>query len=220
MKKTRLSDTSRNALSNLDRLQFATCEQLRYWVDVSQPTMSITLSKLASSDYVKVDKSIKPFIYSLTQSGRRAIGTKAPKKAFYSTSVMRHTCHRNQAEIVLRGVYERMTFQSRKVWFKKGLNPAHGEHGAKDLNGYTLVLLDDYLMDSYRIGHSWTRPHAANERYWADSQIRHWRDVVDRYLVVTTDEGQRERHLSFIEKSQLSDTVNILHVEPLWENVC
>jgi len=220
MKANHLRPVAREVLTTLDRLQFATMDQLVYWVQIKQPAMSKTLRQLCDGGQVSVDRALRPHIYSLTNVGRRAIASKAPKKIVRSAAVMRHICHRNQSEMMLRQRYERMTFQSRTAWFKYGLNPAHGEHGAKDVDGYTLVLLDDYLMDSSRIAHSWTRPHAANDRYWSHPQIRHWRDVVNRFVVVSTDEGQCERHQGYIEKKGLDDSVRVLHVEPLWENIC
>ena len=212
--------TSRRVLTTLDRLQFATADQLIYWIDVSQSTVSNTLSALCDANYVCVDKVVKPYIYSLTLAGRRAINSAAPKKAFYSAAVKRHSCHRNQIEIVLRKRYQKLTFQPRKTWLKYGLNPAFGEHGAKDVDVFTLILLDDYLMDSVRIPHSWTRPHTANVRYWQHPQIRHWQDVVSRFVVVCTDEVQQKRHRTYLNTTQLNTPVDVMFVKPLWENVC
>jgi len=214
-----LSETQRDLLTVLARLRFATVSQLVYWVAPLQPTVTKTLKRLEGYGFVAVERSCRPHIFSATSLGLRTVGLKdAAKKGFISWSVMAHHCHRNAAEIRLREHFRDFTFQSRRSLYAMGLSPAHGEHYGQNGQGEgALVLLDDYLMQSERIGHAWIRPHTPNTRYYdlTTGCVKRWRDVASSYVLAVTDRIQYETHKAYVQKHRL-DTA-LLYVEGLWQ---
>lgn len=214
-----LSTNQRALLAVLSRLQFATLEQLVYWLEPKQPTITKTLKRLTANGLVNVERSCRPHIYFATVTGLRAAGLPMPgSRRRPSWSVMAHHCHRNAAEIRLREHYRNFTFQPRQTLYAMGLSPAHGEHYGQDQDGQgALVLLDDYLMQSERIPHAWTRAHTPNTRHYdlATGRVRHWCDVTQRYILAVTDRIQYERHKAYIRQHRL-DTA-LLFVAGLWQ---
>lgn len=214
-----LSITQRALLDVLGRLQYATLHQLVYWLTPQQPTVTKTLQRLEAARLVSVERSCRPNIYSATLTGLRVANLPMPvSRRCPSWSVMAHHCHRNAAEIRLREHYPEFYFQPRHDLYALGLSPAHGEHFGKDGDGHSaLVLLDDYLMQSERIGHAWTRPHTPNTRYYdlGTGRVRHWRDIAQRYILAVTDRIQYERHKTYIHQHRL-DTA-LLFVAGLWQ---
>lgn len=208
-----LSETDFQILETLSRLHYATTHQLVYWLKPQRAALTKAASTLARCQLINIDKTQRPYILSLTRQGRRVLGLKDHNRRYVSWSVMAHQCHRNEVEIRLRDTFAGFTFQSREYCYKKGLNPAHGEHAAKDKqNHFYFLLLDDYLMGSERITHAWLRQHTPRQHWPGD--VRHWSDVADQYIVTTTSIPQLVLHRAYALKHQIN--AQVICVDPLW----
>ncbi len=188
-------------LNILGRVMYATPRQLEQW-GIPQYTISRTLPRLSTLGLVSVVNDTRPQVVCLTHKGGAVVDRPLPSgKSYTSWPVIAHRCYRNAVELMLRKEIPRFTFFSRKYAFAQGLNPSRGEHGGSDEPGNIfLVLIDDYLMAPRRIAHCWTRPHAPNPRYYAETASVRWRDVATRLIVVATDHHQVGRHEAFIAK--------------------
>jgi hypothetical protein len=204
-------------LEQLARVQYATHAQLAYWCGVQTPAISKAVKVLLESGLVDGELTARPSILRLTQTAGRILQVPMPSGCYHSSwSVMAHACHRNAAGEILASENQGFRFLPRLTMLKQGLNPGHGDHGAVDDSGTSwYVLLDDYMMGSDRIKRSWTRRHTPTLKYWPDHTGRAWSEVVQRFLVVTTDADQAARHRKWILRDQLPADVMI--IKPLWK---
>jgi hypothetical protein len=203
-------------LDTVAAVQFVTAEQLEYFCNDYQPNISRALRDMLDTKWLDAQINAKPRIYYLTLAGARMIGATLPAgKRYASWSVMAHACHFTEAVRMLEGKKGGFRPVTRLELLKQGFNPAFGEHAGIDAAGETVfLLLDDYLMGSDRIKHSWERRHTPNMKYFPDHTGARWCDVAHRYVLVTTDEGQADRHRRMIQKEALPADVDL--IKPLW----
>ena len=204
-------------LEQLAQLQYATPPQLKRLCGSQQPDISRAVTALTEAGLIDGSLQTRPMILHLTSLGAKLLNVSLPAgKRHASWSVMAHACHLNELQQMMVNQHAGFRFLSRVELLKQGLHPAFGEHGAFDGKGRSwFVLLDDYLMTSDRITRSWTRRHAPNQKHWHDPTGRAWRDVVQRFLVVATDEEHAARHRQWIVESELPAEVMLL--KSLWK---
>lgn len=214
MKPSNLSPLQHRILEKLSVLHFATPTQLGELCGGAQPNVSVALTALFNAGLIEGELFAKPRIYYISRAGANLLGVSPPSgRRLPSWSVMSHACHRNQ--VATAGISSGFCFLSRVALLKQGFNPGHGEHAASDDAGTAwFVLLDDFMMGSDRIARAWTRRHSPNKKYWPDPMGRTWREVVQKFLVVTTDEKQAARHRARILRDQLP--AEVLTIKPLW----
>ena len=215
----RLNDVDRCLLKSLARVKFATRTQLAHWCGVHPSSASKRLIRMESANMITSDDHQQPTIWSIKHSAAALMLTSMPaggRRA--SWSVMAHTCHRNAVEILLgaENATQGFRFLERQFFWRRGLNPAHGENGGvdQDKRAY-LVLLDDYLMKPDRIGHTWARAHKPPRQYFDGHRNITWSEIVNHYLVVTTDEVRAEQHAAWIERHTIP--ARVLTIKPLWD---
>lgn len=211
-----LNDLQHGILDTLGRVNYATAGQFAHWHQVSVSAISRVLAKLIDAGLVRCEDNSSPSIWRLSFRGASVIRTPLPAGRRYpSWSVMAHGCHRNATEIALQSRFPEFGFLSRLALMKQGFNPAHGEHAGVDTRGTsTFVLLDDYLMQPERIAHSWGRRHTPNRKYWPDPAGRVWGEVMQRFIIVSTDPLHLNNHREFLAEHPLP--ADLLYVEALW----
>jgi hypothetical protein len=130
---------------------------------------------------------------------------------------MAHACHWSEVQTLMAKSHPGFRGLSRETLLKHGLCPGFGEHGAVDETGQAwLVVLDDYLMGSDRLTRAWTRRHAPSQRHWPDAAGRMWGEVVNQFLVVSTDEANAGRHRAWVMKHGLP--AEVVYLSPLWKS--
>ena len=204
-------------LEQLARVQYATRPQLAYWCGVTVQAISTSAQGLFEQSLIDGSLFSRPMIWGLTHAGGKVLDISMPSGGRASSwSVMAHACHLNAIEITFAKQHPGFRIVSRKALLKRGLNPAFGEHAAVDASGNTwFVLLDDYMMPSYRIARSWMRRHTPNLKYWPDHTGRAWSEVAHLFLVVSTDTRQAERHITWIEKKGIP--AHVSSIQALWK---
>jgi hypothetical protein len=204
-------------LAQLGQLQFATPEQLAKLCGAKASNVSVACKELLNSGLIDGSLLTRPMILGLTPAGGRMLGVPLPSGRRHSSwSVMAHACHLNAAGNALALTHKGFCFLPRLTLLKQGFNPGHGEHGATDDSGTAwFVLLDDYMMGSDRIARAWTRRHTPNAKYWPDPTGRAWCEVVQKFLVVCTNEEHAARHRAWIQKARLP--ADVVTIKPLWK---
>lgn len=212
-----MSKLQQLVLERLADVQYATNAQLARWCNVQAPAILKSVQQLIAEDLIDGSLRTRPMILHLTYAGGQFLNKPQPYgRRHASWSVMAHACHLNAAQEVMIKSRPGFSFLSRETLFKQGLNPAFGEHGAIDDEGKAwFVLLDDYLMTSDRITRSWTRRHTPNLKYWPDHTGQVWRDLVNRFLIVCTDEQHAARHRKWILKNGIP--AEVMQITPLWK---
>lgn len=216
MKPSALNGVQREVLATLAAVHCATLSQLAHLSRKQQTHVSTAAQALAELGLIEIETLSKPRIYRIAYAGCATLGIPAPSGRRLPTfAVMAHHCHRNEVAIAMAKAVPGFRFLSRLELLKKGFNPGTGEHGADDDSGTAwFVLIDDYLMGSERIARAWRRRHTPNPKYWPDKTGRVWGEVVKRFLVVTTDEGQADRHRARILRERLP--AEVMLIKPLW----
>lgn len=207
----------KRVLQALARAQFATQAQLARLTDAQPSHTSTAINALLDVGLVDGTLTTRPAVLHLTSAGARLAGVVMPSgRRQASWSVMAHACHLTEAAASLAASNPGFRFLSRLELLRQGFNPGHGEHGAIDASGTAwFVLLDDYQMGSDRIARAWSRRHRPNPKHWPDPTGKTWREVVQRFLVVTTDPDQAERHQLAIDAAHLP--ADLLVIEALWK---
>lgn len=217
MKQIAFLQPHKRILEQLTKIKFATPEQLSRLCNSKPQNISTAVNELINADLLGGSLLSRPMILHLTPAGYRRMGEPMPSGRRHSSwSVMAHACHVNAVAEILATENKGFRFLSRLALLKQGFNPGHGEHGATCDSGTSwFVLLDDYFMGSDRIKRSWTRRHTPNLKYWPDYTGHAWREVVQRFLVVTTDTDHAARHQKVILKERLP--AKVLLIKPLWK---
>lgn len=205
-------------LELLGQRQYATSAQLMLLCGVQAPAISKAVHALLNAGLIDGHLLARPMILHLSRLGARLLNVSLPAGNFQASwSVMAHACHLTELQQMMAENYPGFRFLTRQQLLKQGFNPAFGEHGGIDDAGTSwFVLLDDYLMTSDRITRSWTRRHTPNKKYWPDPTGRAFRDVAQRFLVVSTDEQHAQRHRAWILKSRLP--AEVMQLAPLWKS--
>lgn len=205
-------------MATLAQKQFAVPAQLALWCGVQQSSLSDALNSLSAMRLVETGADTKPAIWRLTHAGGARLRVPMPSGRRHSSwSVMQNAVHRNAAEILLAQEHPGFHFLTRLQLYKKGFNPSHGEYAGVDEKGTTwLVLVDDYMMESGRIAHHWTRIHRPPRKYWPDVG-RQWLTIANRYTVYTTSVEHQQRHEDFIRTTTLP--VDVHYLKPLWRGI-
>lgn len=203
-------------LQHLGRMRFAAAHQLAYWCQVHLTTITRRLNILLSEGLVSGHRHSRPAIWYLSYGGAKVIQQPMPaERRLASWSVMAHACHTNETELALRQRHTEFKFMDRFSLLRQGFNPAHGEHAGVDMNKVSyFVLIDDYAMTSDRIEHSWTRRHVPQQKYWPDPAGRTWHEVVNKYVVVTTDSYRAPLHQTYVAKNHLP--ADVMTIKGLW----
>lgn len=217
LKPATLKPLQGRVLGQLAAVQCATLDQLCNFCGSQKPHISTAAAALVEMGLVEVEQFVRPRILRISRQGCQLLGVPAPAgQRLPSWSVMAHACHLNELALVMAKAVPGFRFASRLSLLKQGFNPGHGEHAAVDGSGMSwFVLLDDFLMGSDRIARAWRRRHTPNAKYWPDPTGRAWGEVMQRFLVVTTDEGQAERHRARIARDQLP--AEVMTIKPLWK---
>ncbi len=217
MRQATLTKLQSQLLEKLGAVHFATQAQLCAWTGQARSNVSVALTALFNLEFISGELLASPRIFYIARGGCDFLGIPPPSgRRLPSWSVMAHACHRNAVAFAMAESDPGFTFLSRLALLKQGFNPGHGEHCAVGSDGTTwFVLLDDFLMGSDRIARAWTRRHSPNPKYWRDPTGRVWRDVAHKYLVVTTDEKQAERHRARIERDRTP--AEVMTIKPLWK---
>jgi hypothetical protein len=204
-------------MEQLHLVNYATNLQLAKLCNSYPSNISNAIKALLNVGYIDGSLLTRPMILHLTATGARYLKKPLPAgRRHASWSDMAHACHLNEIREILFLEQKGFRFLIRQDLLKHGLNSAHGEHLGIDGAGKNwLVLLDDYGMASDRIKRSWVRKHTPVLKYWPDYTGRTWKDVVQRFLVVTTDKDQANRHLEYILENKLPADVKI--IKPLWK---
>lgn len=205
-------------LQNLSRVRFATRSQLAYWCVEHVSNISNRLILLEKAKIVTGETHTRPTIWSITPLGASLMLTSPPSGGRRSSwTVMSHVCHRNAVEILLAAEKESAGFHflDHQYLVTRGLNPAFGEHCGTDNEGRIyLVLIDDYLMKSSRIAHTWNRVHHPPRKYFSGNRVFTWPQFVNYFIVATTDELRAEKHQAWIEKNVIP--ARVIVIKPLW----
>ena len=212
-----LSDLQQRILERLADVRFSTNIQLANWCKVQAPAITKAVQRLTDFGLVEGSLTSRPMILHLSYAGGQILNKPQPyDRRYASWSVMAHACHANAVQEMMLQEHPGFRFLSRKELLKQGFNPGHGEHVAIDDAGITwIVLLDDFMMGSDRINRAWTRRHTPNMKYWPDPTGRKWCDVVQRFLVVSTDDQHAERHHNWILNHRLP--AEVMRLTPLWK---
>jgi hypothetical protein len=212
-----LPDLQHRILERLADVRFSTNAQLASWCKVQSPAITKAVQRLSDFGLVEGSLTTRPMILHLSYAGGQILNKPQPyDRRYTSWSVMAHACHANAVQEMMLEKHHGFRFLSREDLFKHGFNPGHGEHGAVDDTGIAwFVLLDDFLMGSDRIARAWTRRHTPNLKYWPDHTGRAWCEVVQRFLVVCTDEKHALRHRKWILKNKLP--AEVMQLSPLWK---
>jgi len=210
-----LNKAQNAVLEGLTRLDFATVNQLQYWSGLTLAPIRKALVPLQEAKFIDAVKGIRPHIWFLTRAGARVMGEALPSGGRQpSWSVISHTCHRNQVEILLRQAGSDFKFLDKKSLLTFGLNPSFGEHGGLLDGKLAFVLLDDYLMGSNRIHRAAWRFHVTNPRYCDLNVALTWNRVYKRFLVATTDKRQEKKHARWIKRNH--SHAELMYFPPLW----
>jgi len=216
--KRALNATENCILNSLAQKQFAVPAQLAVWCGVAQQNISIALKTLDAMRLIETGAMTKPAVWRLTHAGGARMRSPMPSGRRHSSwSVMQNAVHRNAAEILLAQDHPGFHFLTRLQLYKKGFNPSHGEYAGIDDKGTTwLVLIDDFMMESKRIAHHWTRMHRPPRKYWPDVG-RRWSNIANKYMVFTTSSEHQERHDDFVNTTTLP--VDVYYLKPLWKGI-
>lgn len=200
------------------RLFFCTMEHIQYWAgDNRHPSRVYEMvNVLVDAGLIEKNKTMQPYIYSLTRQGYRFANLKAPTGSRYrSWSAITHRCYANTAEIRLRSRYPQFQWLSHPAIQSLGLFPAFGEHFGRDGNNTVFCLVDDYNMDSSRISHALTRNHKPSKRFFDFSYaIPKWPDVASLVAVATISESQADAHKDYMKKHGIKAAM--IRLEQLW----
>ena len=214
----KLSERDSCLIQTLARLKFATREQLAYWCSIPSITVFRRLTYLQSAKLIDSDANHRPTIWTVKNLAASVMLTSLPSGGRRSSwSVMAHACHRNAVEILLNEAKDSKGFRflDRQFFWKRGLNPGHGEHGGiDDAKRAYLVLLDDYLMKPERISHTWERPHHPPRKFISGNRSVSWSKIVNHYIVATTDEFRAAQHAAWIERHEIP--ARVITIKPLW----
>lgn len=212
------SVTEEKLLATLARVQFATADQLAYWCGVRKQNIAVPIQRLQHHGLIEPGADTRPQIWLLTLAGAARLHVPMPSGRRHSSwSVMQNAAHRNAVEILLSRDHPGFYFLTRLRLYKEGFNPSHGEYAGVEADGTTwLVLVDDYMMESRRIEHHWTREHRPPRKYWPEVG-RRWFNIANRFAVFTTSAGHLERHRDFVETTTLP--VDVHYLKPLWRTV-
>jgi len=201
---TTLRPNDRRVLELVGRVRFCTQDQISRYLDMSRALVTRHLSQLEKGGLVDRDSNIRPHIFWLTTKGARVMDIKlSGAKRMHSYHVRRHYCHRNEFELQSLEHNPHFKYLSRNELLAHGLYPSHAEHAAAEqLLDYSLILIDDYLMNSDRILVSWTRQHLKNSRSkaLAGKPVRRWYNVTNRLTVVSTDSINLQKHKRYCDK--------------------
>lgn len=213
-----LSNIENQILDRLAEVNYSTSKQLVRWLNVQASHISQCIKKLVALNLVDGNFITRPMILHLTQAAGRLLNVPQPyDRRHASWSVMAHACHLNEVQALMLEKHAGFRFLSRETLYKQGFNPGFGEHCAVDDSGTTwFVILDDYLMGSDRIKRSWTRRHTPNTKYWPDHTGRAWCEVVNRFVVICTDESHALKHQKYITMAGLP--AEVIQIKPLWRN--
>lgn len=215
-------DLDNRIMLELARVKYATCEQLSFYCCAPRRTVHYHLVRLQKAGLILFALSSPvrgtTSVWSITYRCATAMHTKLPSGGRRSNwPVIKQACHRNEVEIMLASKPETKGFHfvlERQLFWKNGLNPAFGEHGAKDdAHKSYFVLIDDYFMKSNRIGHAWERRHRPPRKYFRD-RGRLWSNTVNVFYVVTTDSKRANLHTAWIKKHAIP--ASVLMIKPLW----
>ena len=219
MRGVRLNTMEGKVLNVLAQVQFATAEQLAVSCAVSPDTIWNAVRVLQSAGLVEPGADTRPRLWGLTRAGAARQGVSVPSGGRHSSwAVMQSAVHRNAVEIELRDRHPGFRFLGRLELYRKGFNPSPGEYGGTDGAGATwLVLIDDYLMESRRLLHHWTRIHRPPRRYWPEVG-RAWRQVAHHFVVFATSPDRCARHEAFARAAGLP--ADIRYLEPIWPRAC
>lgn len=205
----------RAIVQNLQGLAYATQSQLSYWSGYSQTAMSLALSALREMRFVECEKGVTPNICYLSRKASRVSGITLPSGFRKSSwSVMAHTVHRNQCEILLRKKYSDFRFLDKLHLYRLGLNPSHGEHAGLQDGKIIFVLLDDYSMAPLRISQAILRRHSIKDKYCDLKASINWRMISHRFFVASTSKDQLTKHTRWITKKGIK--AELLYLPPLW----
>lgn len=218
-----LQDTVQVQLfDNLTRIKFATINQLTTYANCNIKKSRQMLENLIRLKMIKKNTEYSPYVYSLTSKGH-ALSNQGKPKHFISGAAIHQALLRNNIEIEIKKRNPESRFISRAGWWQRGIYPAIGEHGLKYKNKdkfeYAFILLDDYMMNPDRTLHSLLRKHDKNKSYVAGNLSYRWADIASTYLIYTTSQAQKERHLKFYNKhkSEFSIIPNFRIIEPIWD---
>ncbi len=211
----------------LARLRFATAEQLGYWLPLDAPSsVRRCAQRLEAARFIEINTERKPFVYRLSRMGCAVMGQRYFRR-WHSASAMQQVLLRNQVELRWHQADDRTSVVDRTALTPLGLHAAHAEHafmrpGQSHL--FQLVVIDDYLMQSDRIAHKWTRGHLKQSRHAADTTLKRWCDVCDAYWIFAVTPLQVRQHEAYLAQwlteSPTHDEVNVTPVvefiEPIW----
>lgn len=218
MKPAALLPLERAILERLAILHFATLPQLAVMCGADYTRVSRMATRLDEFGLIEVEHHARPKIYRISRPGSDVVGLPPPSgRRLPSWSVMAHACHRNAFALAMADQVPGFRLLSRLALLKQGFNPGHGEHAATDDAGAAwFILLDDFLMGSDRIARAWRRRHSPNQKYWPDPTGRTWAEVVQKFVVVTTDDAQAEKHRARILRDRLP--AEVMTIKPLWRS--
>jgi len=214
----KLSTIDQCLISTLTRLKFATREQLAYWCKTPSVTIFKHLATLEEARLVAAHRHRRPAIWKIKPLAAALMLTSRPSGGRQSSlSVMTHACHTNEVEIMLNKDPDSkgFRFMEQTELFKRGLNPAHGEHvGVDDAKKAYLVLLDDYTMKPERIGHAFARAHHPPRQLFSGNRNLKYSQIVNYYIVATTDEFRAAQHATWIKRHEIP--ARVITIKPLW----
>jgi hypothetical protein len=215
----KLHPTDTCLLQTLCRLRFATREQLSYWCGRHPARVSHRLLNLQKLGLVSSEEYNRPTIWTVKPRAAALMQTTLPSgKRHSSWSAMSHACHRNEVEMLLNAKEESAGFRfllELPFFWKRGLNPAFGEHSGEDKEKRAyLVLLDDYLMKPDRIGRTWERAHHPPRKYFSGNRAWSWSKIVNHFIVATTDEFRAERHMAWTLRHSVP--AQVITIKSLW----
>ena len=211
-----LSDTQRLILSFLVRLRFATTTQLMFWLGVDHAS-SVTrpCSQLIEAGMIERHDELTPYVFRLSRRGSKVMGARYSRD-WYSLSALQQYALKNEIEIQLSERFGNVRSISRDRLLTLGLSPSVGEHAYRFERQLFFVIIDDYLMESKRIHHSWSRIHKSNSKYYDLKQGSSvsWKGYSDRFILYCCDESKLELHKKMVTKTGLA--VECLYIDPFW----
>ena len=211
-----LSDRQRLILSVLNRLKFGTVNQLMYWIEADHDSsVSRPCKQLLEAGLIEVHQGLKPFVYRLSRKGCHLMSCDY-RRAWFSFAALQQIVLKNDVEIDLRAYYPKATYIDKSKLLRLGLNSAVGEHGFRSEKQLFFVLIDDYLMDSKRLLHCWTRMHTPNDKYYDIKQGANvsWESYADLFFLFCCDEDKMTQHRKFAVANQIP--VECVYLPATW----
>jgi predicted transcriptional regulator len=217
--------TNKNELMAMEyaaHCEFFTVTQATQKMNLSVSALRNVLETLEAKALIEKNTEYLPYVFTLTDRGC-VVMDREKHKHYFSSSAIHQRLMRNQVELSIQKTNSTALFKSRTHCWDLGAFPSVGEHYMEFMTAgkkeSALVIIDDYGIAPIRLQTALLRRHDKNKRYAKGNVVVTWPDVVDRYLVYTTSEQQKNNFENFYKfNSELFVMAPVIRfIPPIWK---